>query len=192
MQIKIKELNVEEFNRYSNIPIKFEVHSIFRLKNINHGLGGIKFIEEEVEIPYIKDYDSTDDSIEDWEKDFDTSNWGVFIAESDGIHVGGVTIAYDTPRVNMLDYRDDISVIWDMRVHPDYRGKGIGSRLFDHAVEWSMERNCKFLKVETQNINIPACRFYVSKGCELGFIDKHAYQKEGLEDEVKLVWFKEF
>ena len=128
MEIQIKKIREKEFKLYSNIPIRFKVHSIFRLENINSGLGGIKFIEEEVEKPYVKNYDSIENSLNDWKNEFDISNWGIFIAESDGIPVGGMTIAYDTPRVNMLDGRDDISVIWDIRVHPEYRGKRIGSK----------------------------------------------------------------
>jgi len=189
MEILIKEIK-EGLERYSKIPIKFEVCSVFRLKNKGHGLDGIDFIEEKIKEPYIKDYNSADETIEDWRKEFDMSNWGVFIAEHHRCIVGGITIAYDTPGVNMLAGGDDISVVWDIRIHPDYRRKGIGSRLFDYAVEWSKQRNCKYLKIETQNINVPACKFYVSKGCELGFVDKYAYQKEGLEDEIKLVWFK--
>ncbi|MFW6176676.1 MAG: GNAT family N-acetyltransferase [Thermoplasmatota archaeon] len=192
MRIEINEISEEEYELYSQIPIKFEVRSKYRLENIDQVLGGIKFFEEKVDHPYIKDYDSISDySIERWGKEFDISSWGIFIAELDGIPVGGVGIAYDTEGVNMLDGRDDISVIWDIRIHPEHRGEGIGSKLFDHAVEWSIERDCKYLKVETQNINVPACKFYVSKGCELGYIDKYAYYEEGLEDEVKLVWFRE-
>lgn len=45
------------------------------------------------------------------------------------------------------------------------------------------------MKVETQNTNVPACRFYRRMGCTLGAIDRLAYGHQ--PDEVQLMWFKE-
>ena len=42
------------------------------------------------------------------------------------------------------------------------------------------------MKVETQNINVPACRFYARMGCELGTIDRFAYPD--LPGETQLLW----
>jgi hypothetical protein len=43
--------------------------------------------------------------------------------------------------------------------------------------------------VETQNINVPACRFYARQGCVLGAIHPDAYPD--LPDEVQLLWWLE-
>jgi ribosomal protein S18 acetylase RimI-like enzyme len=48
-------------------------------------------------------------------------------------------------------------------------------------------KGCVRLEVETQNVNVPACRFYAQLGCELGAIRRHAYAE--LPDEVQLVWY---
>ena len=77
-------------------------------------------------------------------------------------------------------------VLSDLRVHPDYRDRGIGRELFQAAVRWGKERGCKLLKVETQNINVPACRFYARQGCVLGSVNRFAYPD--LPEEVELVW----
>jgi len=45
------------------------------------------------------------------------------------------------------------------------------------------------MKVETQNINVPACSFYRRMGCTLGSIDRFAYAE--LPDEAQLIWLKE-
>jgi len=42
------------------------------------------------------------------------------------------------------------------------------------------------LKVESQNINVPACRFYDAQGCELRAVQHGAYPD--LPDEVQLLW----
>ncbi len=52
----------------------------------------------------------------------------------------------------------------------------------------SRSRGCHTLKVETQNINVPACRFYQRMGCTLGTVNRFAYPD--LPDEIQLIWFK--
>jgi ribosomal protein S18 acetylase RimI-like enzyme len=89
----------------------------------------------------------------------------------------------------MLGGRDDIAVVWDIRVARSERGAGVGSALFRAAEDWAVARSCGWLKVETQNINAAACRFYQKMGCTLGGIDRFAYPD--LPSEVQLLWWKE-
>lgn len=89
----------------------------------------------------------------------------------------------------MLEGATDMAVLWDIRVQPEERSSGIGSALFGAAVEWSRGRSNRTLKVETQNVNVPACHFYARMGCELGVVDRHAYPE--LPGEVQLLWFKD-
>jgi GNAT superfamily N-acetyltransferase len=102
--------------------------------------------------------------------------------------VGGAAVAFDSPAVHMLGGRDDIAVLWDVRVSPEERGAGLGSALFQAVVEWAAARGCCWLKVETQNVNVAACRFYQKMGCALGAIDRFAYPE--LPGEVQLLWRK--
>jgi len=89
----------------------------------------------------------------------------------------------------MLEGRTDLAVLWDIRVSPDRRGKGIGTQLFRRAADWARERGCGELKVETQNINVRACRFYAGQGCRLGAIHRHAYREEHVAHETMLLWY---
>lgn len=176
--------------KYANVPITYKVESILELMQVNNGLGGIQFIEKRIEESYIKDYDDFGSSTTGWHKRFDTSNWASFAAiDEQGEFIGGATIAYNTDNVNMLEGRNDISVLWDFRIHPDYRRKGIGKALFSKAAEWSKARDCIMMKIETQNINVNACRFYSAMGCRLGGIKMHAYKEEAFKDEVMLFWY---
>jgi ribosomal protein S18 acetylase RimI-like enzyme len=79
-------------------------------------------------------------------------------------------------------------VLWDIRVSPQERGAGIGSALFRAAGNWARARGCRHLEIETQNVNVPACRFYRKMGCTLGAIDRFAYS--GQPAEVQLLWWK--
>lgn len=101
----------------------------------------------------------------------------------------GAVIAFNTPGVDMLDGRSDLAVLWDIRVAPEARGKGVGSALFRAVESWAAARGCRQLKIETQNVNVPACRFYQRQGCVVGGIRRLAYPE--LPDEVQLLWYKE-
>ena len=116
------------------------------------------------------------------------SNWGLVVARSGGARVGGAVIAFNTPGVDMLERRKDLAVLWDIRVAPEARGRGVGSALFRAAEAWASARGCSRLKIETQNINVPACRFYARQGCVLGAVNRFAYRE--LPDEVQLLWYK--
>ena len=56
------------------------------------------------------------------------------------------------------------------------------------AEAWARACGATWLKVETQNVNVPACRFYARQGCVLGAVDRFAYP--ALPDEVRLLWCK--
>ncbi len=189
MLIKVIEESLDSLSQYEKIPIAFCVKTHFIVTPIEKGLGGLRFIEESV-APYVKDYDVFESERPSaWAKRFDISRWGIFSAFDATRRVGGSAVAWRTPQVEMLEGREDLACLWDLRVHPDYRSKGIGHLLFSHAVEWARQKRCRRLKVETQNINVPACRFYVRQGCELRSINRHAYG-EAL-DEIQLLWYRD-
>jgi hypothetical protein len=46
------------------------------------------------------------------------------------------------------------------------------------------------MKIECQNNNVPACRFYQNQGAVLGAIDEFAYYKDKeIRGEVQLIWY---
>ena len=104
-----------------------------------------------------------------------------------GSRLGGAVVAWNTPGVDMLEGRDDLAVLWDLRVHPDHRREGVGSRLFQHAAAWARAKGCRQLKIETQNINVRACKFYAKQGCYLGAVHAGAYPE--FPEEVQLLWY---
>jgi streptothricin acetyltransferase len=102
---------------------------------------------------------------------------------------GWAVIAFDCAGVEMLERRRDLAVLWDIRVDMAFRGYGIGASLFQAAEQWAAKRRCRQLKVETQNTNIAACRFYVRQGCTLGAVNRLAYPN--LPNEIQMLWYKE-
>ncbi|HEX8354826.1 MAG TPA: GNAT family N-acetyltransferase [Pyrinomonadaceae bacterium] len=173
----------------ANIPIAFEVESVFDVSARDGGLGGLVLSERRLDVPYVKDYDRAEgEGPAQWARRFDVSNWGLIGAHLDGARVGGAVIAFNTEGVNMLEGRGDLAVLWDIRVSPQARGRGVGSALFRAVEAWAAARGVRQLKIETQNINVPACRFYARQGCVLGAINRFAYNE--LPDEVQLLWYK--
>ena len=187
---RIEEQSPDALADYSRVTSNFKVRCIYHVQLIDNGLGGIVLQEREVEAPYVKDYDAVKgEGPTRWAKRWDISNWGVLSAFIDDVRVGGCVIAWDTPGVDKLEGRKDVAALWDIRVAPEHRRQGIGSRLFEAAVAWSRARRCRVFKVETQNINVPACRLYVKHGCVLGVINRFGYDE--LPDETELVWYRE-
>ena len=178
MRIDIAEESLDRLAEYATIRIAFEVR---------HALDASTMTERVVGAPYVKDYDALE-TPEHWPVRFDLSRWGLLVARVDGRRVGGAAIAFDTPGVQILGGRRDVAVLWDLRVSPEMRGHGIGASLFRAADQWAAAKGCTVLEVETQNINVPACRLYARMGCELGGIRRHAYAE--FPDEVQLLWHK--
>lgn len=189
MKVEIREETVDALVAYSQIPIAFQVITRFRVEILENGLGGFGLTEEPVDVPYIKDYDEEhEEKPTRWAKRWDISNWGILSAFEGAIRIGGAVVAFDTPGVHFLEGRKDIAALWDIRLRPESRGCGVGAMLFKRAVGWSQRKGCHLFKVETQNINVPACRFYAKQGCELGAINRYAYPD--LPDEVQLIWYR--
>ena len=189
LDIREEPLTPAALSEHAAIPITFVVDRILEVRLPYGGLGGISLTETAVTDPYVKDYDALEGAgPQRWPGRFDVSNWGFIAARRDGAGAGGAVIASKTPGLHMLGGRDDVAVLWDIRVSPRERGGGIGSALFRAAEDWARARGCRWLKIETQNVNVPACRFYHKMGCTLGAIDRYAYP--GQPAEVQLLWWK--
>ena len=146
--------------------------------------------ERHLEIPYEKDYDAiAGEGPLQWARRFDLSNWALFTARVATRIVGGATVAFDTPGLTMLEGRRDLAVLWDIRVSPEARRQGVGSALFKRVETWAQLYGCRQLKIETQNTNVRACRFYERQGCRLRAVNRAVYAD--LSEEIQLLWYKD-
>lgn len=194
MSIEIREIGIDLLPLYSEIPESSRVNSVFRIELIDRGLGGLRFIEEKVS-PYVKwDERYEDDSgPASWSKRFDIGNWGIFMAFKGSQPVGGVAVAIDIQAGMTTPFESEgTAILWDLRVHPDERRRGIGSKLFKYAADWARRKGYRQLKIETQNVNVPACRFYAKQGCVLGAIHRYGYASlPDVAHESMLLWYLE-
>lgn len=190
--MEIREIGVDLLSSYAAIPDSFKVESEFRVELIDKGLGGMRFVEEKI-TPYIKWDDQSDEKLkpESWPEHFDINKMGVFMAFKDSRPVGGAAVLIDVPAGMITHFeKEGTAVLWDIRVHPDDRRRGIGSMLFKQAVDWAKRKGCVYLKIETQNVNVPACRFYSKNGCVLGAIHRYGYASvANVAHESMLLWY---
>lgn len=190
MDFRILEECADVLPEYGGVPIAFEVKSRFRVEVVSNGLGGIRLIEEKVDPPYVKDYDGLEGP-ERWaRRSWDLSKWIFLGAFREDERIGGAIVAFHVEGMDYCDGREDLAGLWDIRVSPEYRGRGVGKALFQQAEVCARNRGCTQLKIETQNINVAACRFYERMGASLGKVHLYAYRTEGL-DEVELTWYND-
>ncbi len=188
MSVQIEEINPTQLNEYATIPSRFWVRSVLQPELMQAGLEGIRLHETVIAEPYLKDYDGYGETPIDWPEKYNLQNWGFFLAKHNGIPVGAAAVAYKNTDVFILEDRQDLSVFWDLRVKQEARGVGI--LLFRRVAEWSRQRGCRQMKIETQNINVPACRFYQKMGARLGEIRVHGYAAiPAVAHEVMLCWY---
>ena len=53
--------------------------------------------------------------------------------------------------------------IEDLVLHPEFRRRGIGSRLLDAAGAWAKQRGARRLQLNCDDQNLPAMRFYEAR-----------------------------
>jgi GNAT superfamily N-acetyltransferase len=182
--IEVCEEPLSELHRHIAVPNSFLVETAL---DVLESATGFELRERTLSQPYRKDYDSIESPLE-WLDRFDTSLWTLFGAFDGNTRIGGIVGAFDTPELEMLEGRSDLVVLWDLRVAPDARRRGVGTTLFRALESWALSRGCHVLRVETQNINVAACRFYAQQGCRLSEANRAAYPD--LPDEVQLIWRK--
>jgi ribosomal protein S18 acetylase RimI-like enzyme len=188
IMIIYKAIDKSFFQQYDEIPMTVHVKSEYKIEKIINGLGGFLIKEVPVE-PYIKDLGKYQIAME-YETHFDISRWQFYMAFDGKQPVGAITLVSKTPGVNMLDGRDDLCVLWDIRVLEEYKHMGIGKRLFELSVEWAKEHDLNQIKIECQNNNVPACKFYHKHGAVLSKVDEYAYYNDKeIQNEIQFIWY---
>lgn len=186
--IMIKEVDKSFLGLYDTVSMNVHVHSEYKVKRVNNGLGG--FALEEVQVkPYVKDL-SIYECAAEYEKEFDITNWHFFMAFDGEVPVGAMTIAGKTKGLNMLYGREDACVLWDIRIADAYKHQGIGQKLLNMGITEAKKRGYKQMIIECQNNNVAACKFYHKQGAVLSKIDMYAYYLEPeIRDEIQFIWY---
>ncbi|HDQ35162.1 MAG TPA: GNAT family N-acetyltransferase, partial [Chloroflexi bacterium] len=123
----------------------------------------------------------TPPEVEDYTPYLTDPDKAIFLAYVDNQVVGQIVLR---------KYWNGYAYIQDLAVETQFRRQGIGRALIDQAVNWARAQSLPGLMLETQDINVPACRFYARYGFTLCGFNTHLYR--GLPtplDEVALYWY---
>jgi streptothricin acetyltransferase len=189
MHVDIVEESPAHLADYASVPIAFLVDATFDDHALDALERGDLAAPTPAPVPYEKDYDgSAGHHPTDWPQRFDVSRWIILGAFHEMQRVGGAVVVVDDPAVDLLGGQPDAALLWDLRVAPAVRHRGVGSALLRAAEHAAVRRGARVLRVETQQINVAACRFYRRNGFSVEQVQRDAYPD--FPDEVQLLWIK--
>ncbi|NTW82383.1 MAG: GNAT family N-acetyltransferase [Chlorobiaceae bacterium] len=84
----------------------------------------------------------------------------VFVCEVDGSIQGMVMLLFTVSTY----LGEKVALLEDMIVAPAYRGKGYGSRLIDHAIDFARSSGIRRITLLTDHDNETGQQFYLSRG----------------------------
>ncbi|HEY1572515.1 MAG TPA: GNAT family N-acetyltransferase [Pseudonocardiaceae bacterium] len=103
---------------------------------------------------------------------------GGIVAECDGVITGYAELTYS--RWNRR------AVVEHLYVSATRRGQGVGSALMLRLVDQARAFGARSVWLETQNVNLPAVRFYLGRGFRLCGLDETLYDPVSLPGECAL------
>src|SRR5262245_46279567 len=186
--LEIKPATIAQLAVYAEIPSTFEVTDVMDVSPAPDRDGLYALSVRPALSPYAKDYDTGNGGPAGWAMRFDLSTWGLLIGKIDGRAVGAAAVAAGVPDLDLLNGAADTAVLWDVRVAPLVRRRGIGLALFEAVEAWAVAQGCKSVMIESQDVNVAACKLYEQCGCVLRKVRLHAYLDR--PDEVQLLWEK--
>jgi GNAT superfamily N-acetyltransferase len=190
LTVRIVEEIPARLGDYARVSIGFMVEEILDEQAVAALLRGEPAASTPLAAPRWKDYDTyPDNKPTDWARRFDLSRWTILAAFLDDQRVGGAVIICNDPHIDLLRDCDRCGLLWDLRVAPAARGRGVGSALVQSIEAVAFRSGARALRVETQQVNVPACRFYARHGFRLERAIAGAY--EMLPEEMQLLWRKQ-
>ena len=185
-EFEIVEIGPAELANYATIPSRILVTERLECESFSAD-GASRLRSVPVRESYIKRYDDQAESDpRRWPALFTLVRWGFFVARRGDEVLGGAAVAPGSD-VSVGDALLAASaVLWDIRVDEGSRRDGVGAALFRAVERWSVARGFSRLIIETQDINVGACRFYQSMGCTLTGWQPNGYAD--LRSEARLVW----
>jgi len=103
----------------------------------------------------------------------------VFSAVLGEKQIGWIELGYDKWNNRMR--------VWEFLVEEEFRRRGIGTLLMEHAVKIARDKGARMLVLETQTNNANAIEFYLNFGFQLIGFDLAAYSNEDVgKKEVRL------
>ena len=173
MEIQIRQMDsqsiqqVDQFNRNSMVNSHLVLH--VQDNKISHSILPVEPYEKILTV-----------DAEDYVTFIDNPQKVIFFADVDGKPVG---------QIKMVPWWNKFAYVEELVVDTEFRGKGVGSALMTRAIEWAKEQGFPGVTLETQDNNVPACKFYERCGFVLAGFDLYAYRHLDNPSEIALYWY---
>lgn len=90
----------------------------------------------------------------------------LFLAQKEGAYLGHIAIEKEFVGWAYVE---------DLEVAAAHRGQGVGTALIQKAIQWAKDRSLAGVRLETQDNNLMACRFYLKHGFQIGGVNYLRY-----------------
>jgi ribosomal protein S18 acetylase RimI-like enzyme len=187
VSVEIRREDFRSLGAYGEISTAFDVREALLTPIARDGA-----LEYRVVSPsYQKDYDVIPSNHpRDWPTRFAVDRAEFIAAYSHGKRVGGVVAVVEPSDVARLGGENPLALLWDLRVTPEARGRGVGHALLAAVEARGRELDIPGVTVETQDVNVAACRLYAGAGYGISSVDANAY--DGFPGETRIIWTKRF
>jgi ribosomal protein S18 acetylase RimI-like enzyme len=174
MNITIRQLDSTSLHQVDT----FERHSIVH----SHLMLNVKDNQITYSIVSVKPYEKIlNIDAMDYSTFIDAPQKAIFFADVDGKPAG---------QLKIIPWWNKFAYIEELTVDTEFRGKGVGQMLIEHAVAWAREHHYPGVTLETQTNNVPACRLYEKCRFILSGFDLNAYKNDpDSRDEIALYWY---
>ena len=138
-----------------------------------------------------KDYDAIPGNHpRDWPVRFATDRARFLGAYNAGHRVGAAVVILESSDVVRLGGEPGLALLWDIRVAPEARGRGVGRALLGAAEVSARDAGASGMMIETQTNNVAACELYARAGYRITKVAPNAYPD--VPGEVQVMWAKTF
>jgi ribosomal protein S18 acetylase RimI-like enzyme len=138
-----------------------------------------------------KDYDAIPGNHpRDWPVRFATDRARFLGAYNAGQRVGAAVVILERTDVMRLGGEPGLALLWDLRVAPEARGRGVGRTLLGAAEVSTWDAGASGMMIETQTNNVAACELYARAGYRITKVAPTAYPD--VPGDVQVMWAKTF
>jgi len=121
---------------------------------------------------------------------FDAIDYSTYLANPDKAIFFAYVNGNLAGQIILLKYWNRYAYIEDIAVDLHFRRCGVGQALINQAIGWAKAKEAPGIMLETQNNNVPACRFYEHCGFTLGGFDTYLYKGINKDtEEIALYWY---
>ena len=186
--ITLRALTADDIPNLVQIRTTFTASTVLSIERSGEGIEmGWRLVEQPLPLPFTRgagyDFDAAlQDEIRERLAVAEQGEAYQRVADFEGRLIGLVEVE--------IQEWNNSAQLSNLMIDADYRGQGLGRRLWHRAVDFARQSDVRAILIETQNTNVAACRFYARMGCQLSGLHEAYYAGAPgqVSDEIALFW----